>query len=119
MSQATTFTPNFAQLKKALLDSGYEIRILPQRTLERLSLDAPAEVKRHLQSEIYGLIMPDENTIGLAEELSLEERSVTLLHEMIHLFKAEIDEEDVEELTLNIEQQLTPDQSGFLKFLVA
>ncbi len=114
-----TISPTFGQLKKAFLDSGYEIRIFPQRQLEQLALDAPAEVKRHLQSNIMGLIMPDEAVIGLAEELSSDEKAVTLLHELIHLFDEEMDEEDVEAATLELEQSLTPSQFGFLQFLVS
>jgi hypothetical protein len=111
--------PTFAQLKKTFLQSGYEIRQFPQRELEQLALDAPTEVKRHLDSDIYGLIMPDENVIGLAEELTPDEKAITLLHEMIHLFDEEMDENDVENNTLELEQALTPEQFGFLRFLVS
>jgi len=111
--------PTFAQLKRAFLNSGYEIRLMPRRELEELSLDAPFEVKRHLNSNIMGLIMPDENTIGLAEELSVDERATTLLHEIIHLFNEDMAEDDVEDLTLDMEQSLTGEQYGFLQFLVS
>jgi len=110
--------PTYSQLKKTFLDSGYEIRFFPRRKLEGMALDAPADVKRHLDSNILGLIVPDEGIIGIAEDLSQDERAVTLLHEWIHLFDEEIDEEEVENLTLEIEQQLTPNQFGFLQFLV-
>lgn len=114
-----SLTPTFSQLKKAFLDSGFEIRRFPRHTLEGMALDAPAEVKRHLDSNIMGLIMPDEGVIGIASELKTDEAAITLLHELIHLFNEEMGEEDVEELTLDFEQNLTPDQFGFLKFLVA
>jgi hypothetical protein len=112
-------TPNFAQLKKTFLDSGYEIRLLPRRKLEGMALDAPAEVKRHLHSNIMGLIIPDEGAIGIAQELGVDDRAVTLLHEIIHLYDAEIDEDEVENYTLELEQNLTPGQFGFLQFLVS
>jgi|GEM_PF-3258972 len=111
-------TPSFAQLKRSFIDSGFEIRRIPRQTLEGMALDAPAEVKRHLNTNIMGLIMPDENTIGIASELDNEEAAVTLLHEMIHLFREEWDEDDVENATLELEQTLSPDQFGFLQFLV-
>lgn len=111
--------PTFNQLKKTFLDSGFEIRFFPRRKLERLALDAPSEVKRHVQSDIMGLIMPDDNAIGLAIELNKEERAITLLHELIHLYDPEIDEDDVENLTLEMENNLTPDQYGFLQFLAS
>ncbi|MCC2631380.1 MAG: hypothetical protein K0S20_79 [Patescibacteria group bacterium] len=111
--------PTFNQLKKAFLDSGYEIRYFPRRRLEQMSLDAPLEVKRHLQSDIMGLIMPDQDMIGLTAELSKEERTTTLLHELVHLYDPEIEEDDVENLTHEIENKLTPDQYGFLQFLVS
>ena len=112
-------TPTFPQLKKEFLDSGYEIHFFPARRLEQLALDAPAEVKRHTHSDIMGLIMPDENLIGIAAELSIDEKATTLLHELIHLYNEEIDEEEVEELTLEMEGSLTPAQFGFLQFLVS
>ena len=112
-------TPTFAQLKKTFLDSGYEIRFYDRNELESLALDAPADVKRHMNSNIMGLIMPDDNVIGLAEELSPDERAVTLMHELIHLFDETMNEEDVEELTLELEQNISPAQFGFLRFLVS
>lgn len=111
--------PSFAQLKKTFVESGYEIRTLPRHELESLSLDAPYDVKRHQSSNIMGLIMPDENLIGLAQDLSTDERAVTLLHELIHLHDEELLEDDVEQYTLELEQSLTPSQFGFLQFLVS
>lgn len=112
-------TPTFAQLKKTFIDSGYEIRTLPRHELERLALDAPMEVKRHTDSDIMGLIMPDENAIAIAKDLSVDERATTLLHEIIHLYDENLDEVDVEDLTLEMEDTLSPSQFGFLQFLVA
>jgi hypothetical protein len=111
--------PTFAQLKKTFLDSGYEIRFFPRRELERLALDAPLEVKRHADSDIMGLVMPDENVIGLAADLSIDERATTLLHEIIHMYDEGMDEEAVEDLTLELEDSLNPNQFGFLQFLVS
>jgi hypothetical protein len=115
----TTTNPSFAQLKKAFVESGFEIRFFPRHTLERLALDAPAQVKRHFDSDIMGLIMPDENVIGLAEDLSNEERVATLIHELIHLVDEDLDEEDVETATLEIENTLDRSQFGFFQFLVS
>jgi hypothetical protein len=115
----TLTAPSFGQLKKAFLDSGYEIRFFPARELEHLALDAPLEVKRHLNSNIMGLIMPDEQTIGIAAELSTDERAATLLHELIHLFNEDMEESEVENLTLDLEESLSKDEFGFLQFLVA
>jgi hypothetical protein len=111
--------PTFNQLKKTFLDSGFEIRLVPRRQLEGLALDAPYEVKRHLDTNIMGLIMPDEYTIALAKELDTDDRAVTLLHELIHLHDENLPEEEVEALTGEMEQTLTPAQFGFLQFLVA
>jgi hypothetical protein len=115
---STPLTPTFGQLKKTFIESGYEIRLIPARELERLALDAPLEVKRHLDTNIMGLIMPDENSIGIARELPTDERATTLLHELIHLYNEELEEEEVEELTLELESDLSPEQFGFLQFLV-
>lgn len=112
-------TPSFNQLKKTFLDSGFEIRFFPRRELESMALDAPAEVKRHLNSDILGLIMPDLDTIGIAKELTTQEKVSTLLHELVHLFNPNIDEEEVEALTSEIEETMTDSQYGFMEFLVA
>ena len=114
-----TDSPTFSQLKKAFLDSGYEIHFFPRRKLEQLALDAPYEVKRHQHSNIMGLIIPDENLVGLAEDLSIDERATTLLHEMIHLYNENLEEDAVESLTLELENSLEPSQFGFLQFLVS
>ncbi len=112
-----TIAPTFAQLKRTFLDSGYEIRRIPRQTLEGMALDAPAEVKRHLDTNIMGLILPDENIIAIAADLEPDDAAVTLLHEMIHLYDEEVDETDVENWTLELEQNLSPSQFGFLQFL--
>lgn len=111
--------PTFAQLKRLFLESGYEIRFFPRRKLEELALDAPYEVKRHKHSNILGIIVPDEGIIALAEDLDLEDRAVTLLHELIHLFDPEMDEVEVENTTLDLESNLSSGELGFLKFLVS
>ena len=116
---AQNHLPTFNQLKKSFLESGFEIRSLPRYKLEQLALDAPYEVKRHVSSNIMGLILPDENMIALAEDLTVDEKATTLLHEMIHLFNEDFPEEDVESLTLEMESQMNPNQFGFLQFLVS
>ena len=110
--------PSFGSLKKTFLESGFEIRRIPRADLEGFALDAPADVKRHLDSNIMGLIMPDENIIGIAAELDTDAAATTLLHELIHLYNETLDEDLVENATLELEQQLTPAQFGFLQFLV-
>lgn len=114
-----TTNPTFSQLKRTFLESGFEIRFFPRRELERLALDAPLEVKRHLDTNIMGLIMPDENIIGIAAELAPDDRTATLLHELIHLYNEDLAEDEVESLTLELERTLTDEQLGFLQFLVA
>jgi len=109
----------FITLKKAFLDSGYEIRFFPAHELESLALDAPYGEKRHMDTNIMGLIMPDEMVIGLAKELSTDDRAETLLHELIHLYDEELTEDEVEEMTLDLANNLTPAQFGFLQFLAS
>lgn len=119
MHTQTTITPTFSQLKKTFMDSGYEIRRIPRQNLESLALDAPLEVKRHLNSDIMGLIMPDEGIIGIASELDSTEAATTLLHELIHLHNETMEEDTVENTTLELERTLSRDQFGFLQFLVS
>jgi len=109
----------FAQIKKGFLDSGYEIRFIPRHQLEGMALDAPAEVKRHLDTNIMGLIMPDDYIIGIAKELDTDERAETLLHEIIHLIRPEMAEDEVEALTVEMSATLSPQQFGFLQFLAS
>lgn len=114
-----SLTPTFNQLKKSFMDSGYEIRRIPRHTLEGLALDAPSDVKRHMNSNIMGLIMPDEGVIGIAAELESDEAATTLLHELIHLHNESMEEDDVENATLELERSVTKEQFGFLQFLVS
>jgi hypothetical protein len=118
-TNTTGLTPTFAQLKRAFLESGYEIRRIPRQTLEGMALDAPSEVKRHLNTNIMGLIVPDENIIAIARELDNDEAATTLLHEMIHLWNEDLDEDLVENMTLELEQTIPANQFGFLQFLVS
>ncbi len=111
--------PTFNQLKKAFLDSGYEIRNFKRNSLEGMSLDSKHQVKRHVDSNIMGLIMPDENVIGLSSDLTIPEKVETLLHELIHLFNPDMEEEDVEDLTLEMADTLDQRDYGFLQFLVS
>lgn len=118
VTTTSPLTPSFSQLKRSFMDSGFEIRRIPRHTLEGMALDAPAEVKRHLDSNIMGLIMPDEGVIGIAAELDTEAAATTLLHELIHLHNESMDEDDVENATLELERSITREQFGFLQFLV-
>lgn len=111
--------PSFNQLKRQFLESGYEIRRYARQDLERLALSAPTQEKRHLDSQIMGLIMPDRNVIGLAKELKPDQAALTLLHEWIHLFNEDLPEDRVEEITLDFAKTLSPHQMGFLAFLVS
>jgi hypothetical protein len=110
---------SFAKLKRTFLSSGFEIRRFDRAELESLALDAPFDAKRHTNSAIMGLIMPDEGIIGIAQELATEDRIETLVHELIHLYDETMPEDDVEAATLEIMEELTPAQHGFLQFLVA
>ena len=114
-----TTLPTFAQLKKTFLDSGYEIRFFPRRKLEEMALDAPYEVKRHLDTNIMGLIVPDEGIIGIAGDLGTDDRAETLIHELFHLYDPDLDEEAVEAATIDLVQTISPSQFGFVQFLVS
>ena len=109
----------FAQIKKGFLDSGYEVRFIPRHQLEGMALDAPYEVKRHLDTNIMGLILPDEYSIGISKELDTDDRAETLLHELIHLVRPDMAEDEVEALTIEMTNTLSPQQFGFLQFLVS
>lgn len=109
----------FNQLKRAFLDSGYEVRRIPRFQLERLALDLPLHGKRHVDTGIMGLIMPDEGVIGISSDLDPYNAGVTLLHEIVHLYNEDLPEDVVEEITISLEDNLTEEQLGFLEFVSA
>ncbi len=111
--------PTFHQLKKRFLDSGYEVRLIAPRELERLALDAPLEAKRHMSGDVLGLIMPDAYVIGLARNQNTDERAETLVHELIHLYDESMEEETVEALTEEVVASLSDNDYRFLQLLVA
>lgn len=111
--------PTFHQLKKRFLDSGYEVRLIAPRELERLALDAPLEAKRHMSGDVLGLIMPDAYVIGLARNQNADERAETLVHELIHLYDEGMEEETVEALTEEVVASLSDNDYRFLQLLVA
>jgi len=112
-------TPSFSTLKRTLLQSGYEVRNFSSHTLERLALDSPAEPKRHDYTQVMGLIMPDEGVIGIAEELTPEEKALTFVHETIHLWDENLSEDQVDELTSQLELELTPRELGFFQLMAS
>jgi len=112
--------PQFAQLKRASIYSGYQVRLFPAQTLERLALSAgPYQAKRHDDAVIMGLIMPDQETIGITKSLSVEERAITLVHELIHLSDEALSEEEVESHTQTLWNSFTQSQRGFFAFLAS
>jgi hypothetical protein len=108
----------FNQLKRAFLSSGYEISLSQGRAIERRALDGVYFPKRHELGAIMGLLAPDEYKIYINRSLSLEDRAVTLLHELIHLKDETLPEQTVEDLGISLWSTMTDSQRGFLEFLV-
>jgi hypothetical protein len=111
--------PTFPQLKRVFLSSGFEVRRMPRKRLESYALDAPIEPKRHMDSNIMGLLISDLQTIGIATDLTHSDAEETLLHELIHLYNEDMSEEAVESHTLTLAASLSPRDRGFLRFLIS
>lgn len=105
------------ELLRKLNESGFIIELRDEEVLLHQAKKEGTRARTAVQ--IKGLIAPDQNTIYINEELSLEERVKTVLHEMIHLSDSDLSEEQTEELALDIYQGLGDDELGYLEFLVA
>ncbi len=101
MKKAGARTIQLNQLTKALVQSGYEINL------------------KRASCKVRGLIIPDQNEIFINQLLPINERVITILHEMIHLYDAKLDEDETEATAQAIFANLSTAELGYLEFLVA
>ena len=98
----------FRQLKKTLLYSGYRV-ILTDRFAHR---------RGGFASGSKGYILPDSLAIFINKTIGVNDRVVTLVHELLHEIYPEWQETKVDRSSKRIFNHLTVSQLGFLQFFV-
>jgi len=102
----------FYFIKKALLESGYEVRLVNSvRTKRPYTLLARARSTK-------GYIVPDDLTIYIDKNLGLNDRVITLIHELLHEIYPAWEEPRVEGESRRLFNNLNVSQLGFLQFFV-
>ena len=101
----------FYLLKKTLLESGYEVRLVNSA---RKGAMKPYTIARPTK----GYIVPDDLTIYIDRNLGLNDRVVTLIHELLHEIHPHWEETRVEIESRRIFNNLNVSQLGFLQFFV-
>jgi hypothetical protein len=101
----------FNTLKKVLINSGYQVVLTTKM--------AP---RGHLHSskfrETKGFIVPDQLKIYINRRISVNDRVVTLVHELLHEVYPTWQESTVERRCKQIFRDLTVSQLGFFQFFV-
>lgn len=95
------------RLKRILLSSAYDV-VVSNQQLGRWPSG----------SYCYGMIQPDTQTIRVRKTLGLEERTKTLVHELIHAAMPRWEEEIVEEITLKLYERMDEQDLGFFMYFV-
>ncbi|MFA5270170.1 MAG: hypothetical protein WC400_00965, partial [Patescibacteria group bacterium] len=98
----------FRRLKRILLNSGYRV-ILTDRFIRR---------KGGLARGSKGYILPDDLTIFINKTIGVNDRVVTLIHELLHEVYPAWQEQQVDRTSKRIFNHLTVPQLGFLQFFV-
>ncbi|MDD5605971.1 MAG: hypothetical protein PHR51_01450 [Patescibacteria group bacterium] len=106
--QATRYI--FEKIKDALLHSGYEV------VLSAKMVVAKGEYVRFREAK--GYIAPDELRIYINKNIGINDRVITLVHELLHELYPSWRELRVENQSKQIFKHLTVSQLGFLQFFV-
>lgn len=101
----------FGKVKNALLHSGYEVILTKKMNLN--DLDDAVRFR-----EAKGYIVPDDLKIYINSNIGINDRVITLLHEMMHDLYPSWSEERVESQSKQVFKNLTVPQLGFLQFFV-
>jgi len=102
---------NFADLKGVLLHSGYEV-VLTKKISPR------GHHPSHKFREAKGFIVPDQLKIYINRSISVNDRVITLIHELFHELYPTWQESTVERNCKQAFRELTVSQLGFLQFFV-
>jgi hypothetical protein len=100
----------FAKIKKTLLYSGYEVILSG-----KLNVSTGEHVRFR---EAKGYIVPDELRIYINKAIGINDRVITLVHELLHEIYPVWQEARVESQSKQIFKNLTVPELGFLQFFV-
>ncbi len=104
-------TQIFNKLKKTLIESGYEVILMTANRWPRADVF-------HRRRGIKGYIVPDEMKIYINQSIGINDRVVTLIHELLHEIEPIWTEDKVEASAKKIFKKLSVSQLGFLQFFV-
>ena len=93
--------------------SGYEVILAPHISPAKGDFDCYVRFR-----EARGLIAPDELKIFVNKTLSVSERVITLIHELLHEAFPAWEEAKVETTAQDTFSRLTRSQLGFFQFFV-
>jgi len=99
----------FNKLKTTLLRSGYEV-ILVTKLMPKKAVGRSRGVK--------GYIVPDELKIYISKAIGINDRVITLIHELLHEIYPQWSEVKVEQECKRIFRGLKVSQLGWLQFFV-
>jgi hypothetical protein len=99
----------FNKLKTTLLRSGYEV-ILVSKLMPKKS--------GALSRGVKGYIVPDELRIYISKAMGINDRVITLIHELLHELYPQWSEVKVEQECKSIFRGLRVSQLGWLQFFV-
>jgi len=108
---------NFIKLKEILYQEGYHILLLSDSRINSMTTLTP-HISRS-RGLVHGLVMPDRNEIAINENLSLKERVLTLVHELIHIADKRYSEKVTEKLTHKLYKNFSDGELGFMEFAVS
>jgi len=91
----------FLKLKNTLVESGYDVRLTNK-----------------FKDSAKGQIEPDTLIIFVNGNLELNDRALTLIHELFHEIFPEWDERRIEQVACRTFEKLTVSQLGFFQFFV-
>lgn len=101
----------FNKLKKTLIESGYEVILMTANRWPRADVF-------HRRRGIKGYIVPDEMKIYINQSIGINDRVITLIHELLHEIEPNWTEDKVEASAKKIFKKLGVSQLGFLQFFV-
>lgn len=99
----------FDKLKNILLHSGY--RVILTKKIEKDSHSG-------LSRGVKGYILPDQLNIFINKSFGVNDRVVTLIHELLHEIHPSKTENQVDKLSKTIFNDLNVSQLGFLQFFI-
>jgi hypothetical protein len=99
----------FNKLKQVLLTSGYRVI---------LTHNVSQSKKKGFARGVKGYIVPDDLKIFINKNIGVNDRVVTLVHELLHEIYPSWTEGKVNQSSERIFQHLTVPQLGFLQFFI-